>query len=103
MAKAVTVAIPHELGKAEARRRVEQGFSSLEAQLGGTTTFQERWEGDRMHFTGGTLGQTISGHADVGESQVVVEVLLPRLLTALAGSIQGRLQKQGTRLLEKKT
>lgn len=104
MARPVTVTIPHELGRDEARRRIENGFGSIEDQLGSAVKmrFQERWEGDRMHFNGGSFGQKVSGHVDVMEKEVRVEVVLPTLLAALAEKIKGRLSQQGTRLLEKK-
>lgn len=105
MARAVTVRVPHELGKAEARRRIAEGFGSIEDQLAGSAVrmrFTERWEGDRMHFSGGTFGQKVSGHVDVGEHEVLVEVVLPTLLAALAETVKGKLERQGTRLLEKK-
>lgn len=101
MAKPISVTIPHELGRTEARRRIEQGFGSLEEQLAGSVkmTFTERWEGDRLHFTGRTLGQTVTGHLDVLEDAVQVELVLPRLLAALAEKIRARLTSQGARLL----
>lgn len=105
MSRPITVSIPHELGREEARRRIEAGFGSLGEQLGTgglRMTFTERWEGDRLHFTGRTLGQTVSGRVDVMEDAVQVEVILPRLLAALAEKVRGRLAAQGTRLLEKK-
>lgn len=105
MSRPITVSIPHDLGRAEARRRIEAGFGSLEEQLsagGLRMTFTERWEGDRLHFTGRTMGQTVSGQVDVMEDAVQVEVILPRLLAALAEKVRGRLAAQGTRLLENK-
>ena len=102
MATPVTVRIPHELGRAEARRRISDGFGSIEAQLSTGAVklaLTERWEGDRLHFTGRTLGQTVKGHLDVMEDAVVVEVWLPRLLAALAETVKGRLSRQGTLLL----
>lgn len=105
MPRPVTIRIPHELGKAEARRRIEEGFGSIEEQLNSTPvkmTFTERWEGDRLHFTGRTLGQTVTGHLDVLADAVLVEVLLPRLLASLAATVTDRLKAQGTRLLERK-
>lgn len=105
MSRPVTVTIPHQLGRAEARRRIETGFGSIEEQLAGgglKMTFTERWEGDRLHFTGRTMGQTVRGHLDIMEDAVLVEVVLPRLLAALAETVKGRLATQGARLLEKK-
>ena len=105
MSKAITAKIPHELGKAEARRRVELGFGSIEQQLGGGALkmwFKERWEGDRLYFSGGTFGQSVRGHADVTETAVRVEVVLPTLMAALAETIKDKLLKKGTLLLEHK-
>lgn len=104
MARPVTVSIPHELGKAEARRRIDHGFGNIEDQLGGALKmrFDNRWEGDRMHFSGGSFGQKVHGHVDVKEDQAVVEVVLPALLAALADTVKGKLSSQGARLLEKK-
>ena len=104
MARAVTVRIPHELGKAEARRRIDSGFGNIEEQIGGPLKmrFENNWEGDRMHFTGGTFGQKVRGHVDVTEDEAVVEVVLPTLLAALAETVKDRLRRQGTRLLEHK-
>ena len=106
MARPVTVNIPHKLGKAEARRRIEEGFGRLRQQMtggiAGMVTFQERWEGDRLHFEGSGLGQKMTGRLDVLPDSVRVEVDLPEILAAMADLITGRIQKEGQKLLEKK-
>ena len=102
MSTPVSIRIPHELGRAEARRRITDGFGSIEAQLSTGAirmTLTERWEGDRLHFSGRTLGQTVSGHVDVAEDCVLVEVWLPGLLGALAEKVKQRLRRQATLLL----
>jgi hypothetical protein len=68
----------------------------------GMLTFQERWEGDRLHFEGGALGQTISGRLDVAADAVTIHLDLPEMLAAIAESIKVRLKAAGQRLLEKK-
>jgi putative polyhydroxyalkanoate system protein len=106
VARPVTVNIPHKLGKQEARRRIEEGFGRLRQQMtggvAGMITFQERWEGDRLHFEGSGLGQKMTGRLDVLPDSVRVEVDLPEILAAMADLITGRLQKEGQKLLEKK-
>lgn len=107
MSRPVTVSIPHKLGKAEARRRIEDGFSNMRAQMSGGVTglmlsFYERWEDDRLYFEGGTFGQAIHGHLDVLEESVTVEVVLPTILAIVADTIRGRVRKEGQLLLEKK-
>jgi len=106
MGKPVTVNIPHSLGKEEARRRVEEGFGRMRQQMtggfGAVVTFQERWEGDRLHFEGGGLGQKLTGRLDVFADSVQLQLDLPEILAALAEHIKGRLRTEGQKLLEKK-
>lgn len=107
MSRSVTVNIPHTLGKAEARRRIEGGFGKLRAQMTGGVSglmesFNERWEDDCLYFEGATFGQAIHGRLDVLEESIVVEVALPNFLAAIADSIMGRVKKEGQLLLEKK-
>lgn len=106
MARPVTVTIPHQLGKAEARRRIEAGFGQLRQQmtggLAGMLAFSERWEGDRLHFEGGGLGQKIGGRIDIREDAVEIQVDLPEILANLADRISGRLKDAGRKLLERK-
>lgn len=124
MSRPVTVTIPHQLGKAEARQRIAQGFGQFEqhlvarlsgaapgggrsggllgAALRSTMSFNQQWTGDRLEFTGGGLGQTVSGRIDVGDNSVVMQVDLPEMLAALADRFAGQLQHEGTKMLEKK-
>lgn len=102
MSKAVTVTIPHDLGRAEARRRVEAGFGDLSKHLGGLGAVTKTWEGDRLSFGFAAMGQMISGAIDVADQSVQLEVVLPNLLAMMAGKLKGRLQKEGQLLLEKK-
>lgn len=103
MSKPVIVNIPHDLGREEARRRLETGFGRLREQIAGKAlAFGERWEGERLHFDAAALGQKVSGRVDVLEKSVRIEVDLPWVLASIAEKVQGRLRKAGTLLLEKK-
>ena len=103
MAKPVVVNIPHELGREEARRRLETGFGRIREQIGGKAlAFEERWEGERLHFKAGAFGQNVTGRADVLEKSVRIEVDLPWILASIAEKLQHRIRKTGTLLLEKK-
>ena len=102
MSRPVTVTIAHDLGAAEARRRVEAGFGDLSRHLGGLGAVTKSWEGDRMSFAFAMLGQAIRGVATVAERSVTLEVHLPSLLAMAAGKLKGRLQQEGQLLLEKK-
>jgi len=106
VARPVTVNIPHQLGKQEARRRIDEGFGRMRQQmtagLGGMLTFQERWEGDRLHFEGSGLGQKLTGRLDVRADSVEMQLDLPEMLAAIADLITGRIRQEGQKLLEKK-
>lgn len=104
MSTPIAVDIPHQLGAPEAKRRIDQGFVRLAEQVGGPGLAQVKstWDGDRMSFSLGMLGQVICGQLLVTSDMVRIEVHLPAFLGALASSIKGRLHKQGQLLLEKK-
>jgi hypothetical protein len=100
----IIVEIPHDLGAAEARRRIDQGFASLAEQVGGPglVRVERSWLGDRMDFSMGVLGQLITGQLLVMGDLVRIEVHLPSILAAFASAVRGRLKTGGQALLEKK-
>ena len=103
MTTPVIVTLPHQLGRAEARRRIETGFGKMiEALPGGTGHCSERWEGDRLFFSVRALAQTIAGVIDVGDAAVTMEIQLPGVLGLLASGLADRLRKAGQLLLTKK-
>ena len=103
MATPITISIPHQLGRAEARRRIEAGFASIIQQLPGTGgTSSERWDGDRLTFSVAAIGQSISGVVDVLDAAVTIEIELPGVLGMIASGLKGRLQKVGQLLLTRK-
>ena len=103
MSKPITVTIPHQLGRAEARRRIDEGFGDLSRHLGGAVgALDKRWEGDQLSFSLSSFGQAISGYVTIADAVVTVEVLLPGFLAMIAGKVRGTLQKEGQLLLTRK-
>ncbi len=103
MAAPISISIPHQLGRAEARRRIETGFAKVIGQLpGGAGARTERWDGDRLTFSVSGLGQTVSGVVDVLDAAVTMELELPGLLGMIASGLKGRIQKAGQLLLTRK-
>jgi hypothetical protein len=103
MSKPVTITIPHQLGAAEARRRIEEGFGQLLNQAGGAIKdVQKAWTGDTLTFSAQAMGQPISGALLVMDEAVRMDIVLPGLLGMIAGKITGQVKKQGALLLEKK-
>lgn len=100
MATPITVSIPHQLGRAEARRRIETGFASLLRQLPGSGgACSERWEGDQLTFNVAVMGQTVGGVVDVLDTAVTMQIELPGILGMIANRLKGRFEKAGRLLL----
>ncbi len=103
MSTPLSINIPHQLGRLEARRRIEAGFVKLIQQLpGGTGTASQRWDGDRLTFDVSGLGQTASGVIEVFDASIRMDLELQGVLGLLANGLRGRLQKAGQLLLTKK-
>lgn len=105
MPREITVTLSHDLGADEARRRLREGFGKLKSSLSGGMmfAFEESWTGDnQLRFHARGLGQTIAGVIDIFPQHVRIEATLPSLLASLAEIITGKLEKEGTLLLEKK-
>ena len=103
MSKPLVVTISHELGKAEAKRRLTSGLQYLhDRHANKVTVLENSWSGDSLSFEVGALGQRARGVVDVGETQATLTVTLPMLLAMLAEKARSMIQKEGQLLLEKK-
>jgi hypothetical protein len=102
MATPITISIPHQLGRAEARRRIEAGFAKMIHVLPGSGTRNEQWDGDRLTFGVATMGQTVTGVVNVLDAEVTMEIQLPGVIGMIAGGLSDRLRKVGQLLLTKK-
>ena len=98
----LVVSIPHRLGREEARRRLQAGLTRAAASVPVLHVDEERWDGDRMIFRVRALGQAASGHVDVEDDHVRVEVTLPWLLQRFAEAAQSAIRSRGNLLLTKR-
>ena len=96
----LTVAIPHQLTRAEAKRRIEEGVTQLQQQYGATLGHLTRtWNGDTMDFTLHVLGTTLPGQVHVEDQVVRVNVALPWMFSLLAERIKPQIEQEGRKLL----
>ena len=102
MSAPLVVSIPHRLGREEACRRMKTGLTRAARSVPVLTVDEERWDGDRMVFRVRALGQVASGHVDVADDHVRVEVTLPWLLQRFAEVAQAAIKKRGNLLLTKR-
>jgi putative polyhydroxyalkanoic acid system protein len=102
MSAPLVVSIPHSLGREEAVRRLKTGLSRAATSVPVLKVDEERWEDNRMIFRVRALGQAATGHVDVDEDHVRVEVTLPWLLQRFAEAAQTMIRDRGRLLLTKR-
>jgi hypothetical protein len=103
MSAPLVVSIPHSLGREEATRRLKTGLARAASSVPVLKVDEERWEQDRMVFRIRALGQAASGHLDVADDHVRLEVTLPWLLQRFAEVAQVAIRNRGKLLLSKKS
>ncbi|MDB5695832.1 MAG: hypothetical protein JWN21_1375 [Sphingomonas bacterium] len=100
MSQPLALDIPHSLGKAGVRARLDGGVGKLGEKIPGGATVQHRWEGDTMHFTVAAMGQQVACTAIVFDKHVRAVVDLPGMLSLLAGPIKAAIESQAPKLLK---
>lgn len=102
--KTITVNVPHDLGQAGAKAKIDSGFSGMRQQFAamGVQDVTQQWKGDTLLFRAKGLGQTIDGRIGVRDKDVQIELDLPMLLVGMAEKIRGGIEKQGQAMLEHK-
>ena len=98
------VALPHNLGREEVRRRLSSRSHEIGDMIpGGMAQVTSSWPtDDLMELTVCALGQTITGDIEIYEAQVVIAFDLPQTLSFLRPMIEGAVRSNAARLLEKK-
>ena len=100
MSKPLVLTLPHALGRAEARRRIDAGVDQLIGQLGPAADLKRSWTDDILTFSVVAVGQTVSGLIEVADQEVRLEVNLPGIFALIAGKVKGRLRDQAQILLD---
>jgi putative polyhydroxyalkanoic acid system protein len=103
MSAPLVVSIPHQLGREEATRRLKAGLTRAASSLPVLKVDEERWQDNRMIFRVRALGQGASGHLDVADDHVRLEVALPWLLQRFAEVAQIAIRNRGNLLLTKRS
>ena len=95
------VVVPHNLGKAEADRRLRSGLERVGTAFGGTLAIAEQ-TGDRLEFRANLLGAATRGAIDVADDHVTLTVDVPWFLGTLAEKARSLISRQGRLMLDKK-
>ncbi len=102
MSAPLIVSIPHQLGREEAIRRLRGGLTRAASSFPVLKVDEERWDNDRMIFRVRAIGQAASGHIDVEDDHVRLEVTLPWLLQRFAEAAKTVISQRGNLLLTKR-
>ncbi|HEX2631558.1 MAG TPA: polyhydroxyalkanoic acid system family protein [Bradyrhizobium sp.] len=102
MSAPLIVSIPHQLGREEAIRRLRGGLTRAASSFPILKVDEERWDNDRMIFRVRAIGQAASGHIDVEDDHVRLEVTLPWLLQRFAEAAKTVISQRGNLLLTKR-
>ena len=99
MSAPITVEVPHQLGLAEARRRVEGGIGQVAGWIPGGAMTDHCWDGDTLQFTVSAMGQRIASRLDLRADRVIVTVDVPPFLALFADRLKAKLAKEAPKLL----
>lgn len=103
MSQPLVVVIPHQLGRAGARQRIDSGIEALKAKFSSqVSSVETKWTEDRLDLVVQAVGQSVTAMLDVGDDNVRVEVQLPWILALIAEKAKNLIQKEGQLLLDKK-
>ena len=103
MSQPIIVDVPHSLGAAEAKRRIQANIHTLGSKLPAGATATPSWEGDRLKLDVAMLGQQMEAGMDIYDASVRVTVLLPPALAFFRHAIEAGLRQGGAALLEDRT
>ncbi len=103
MTHPIVVDVPHRLGAAEAKRRMQNGIGGLTEHLPGGAQARSTWSGDRMNLSVEAMKHQVDAQLDVQETLVRIEVQLPAALSFFAKPIEALLRRKGGQLLDDKS
>ncbi len=83
--------------------RIQNTLNGLKSQHAARLAqVEEQWSGNHMDFRLAVMGQSVSGRVDVRDAAVDLAIDLPWILAMFAEKVRGEVQREGTKLLEKK-
>ncbi|MCW1430280.1 polyhydroxyalkanoic acid system family protein [Novosphingobium sp. JCM 18896] len=99
MTDPITIDIPHKLGRAGARARLEGGIGQIASAIPGGAMKSHRWQDDTLVFELEALGQKVQAELEVLDDRIHAVVILPAVASLFASTIRNTLSQVGTRLL----
>ena len=93
MSRSITMTFPHDLGIAEAKRRINERFELLKREYVDKIGKADiAWVDDTANLRVAALGQNATAEIEVRPTDIRIEVHLPWLLAAMANKVEGLLK-----------
>lgn len=93
------IAVPHNLTREQARKRVDQKLQSLLGQFSHhADDLQHDWTGDTLHFKGKAKGMKVEGTVEITDAAMIVDAKLPLIAMAFEGRIREAVQKEADQM-----
>ena len=95
------IAIPHDLGREEVRRRLRANAGRIgEAVPGGMAEISTSWPGeDRMAIAIAVMGQTMEGEVEIADTEIRFRLDLPLALMFIGPMVESAVREAGPKLL----
>lgn len=95
------VSIPHNLGRDEVRRRLKARSHEIAGAIpGGMAHVATDWPSeDRMNMAIEAMGQALSGHIEIRDTDIAISLQLPPALGFIQPMVESAIRQQGHRLL----
>jgi hypothetical protein len=100
MTSPMTIDLPHSLGAAEAKRRIQNGIGRLKDHFPAGARIESGWRGETMDLSVAAMGQEVSATIEVQEKLVRLEVRLPGVLSFFGKQVEALIRREGAELLE---
>jgi hypothetical protein len=95
------IAISHQLGREEVRRRLSSSCNQIaDAIPGGMTDVQTEWVSeDSLSLAITVMGQVIAGQIDIADEDVMFTIEIPIALGFIKPIVESTIQQAGQKLL----
>ena len=89
------VSVPHNTDRDTARRKVEARLKQLLSQYGSYLNgVDQRWEGDRLVFSGSARGFKADGTVEITDSEVIFDGKLPLIARPFEPRIKNTIERE---------
>jgi putative polyhydroxyalkanoate system protein len=89
------VSVPHNTDRESARRIVDERLQKLLEQYSSyLNDVDQRWEGDRLVFSGSARGFKANGTVEITDSEMIIDGKLPLIARPFEGRIKSTIESE---------